>query len=412
MQERRQVQQEFVSIGGSFFDDGADESSGGLVTVLHAPYAENLPVGEMSVREVRGRFRDRFDIHPDATAYLDGSEVGEDTVVHEGQRLMFMRRSGEKGGAKEGEKGGGKGRVKGGTERVEKANAKLQQIVTVEGDEVHATLPEGTHGVMKLRDLLASLVPSVPDTCGVILQDGVKCAMPVRGGLILVHQTPPQVYGFEWIADDSQIEYGPGTSYRKVRLALPYVIVFAVFGGVGRGIPTLSHRSECFFTNEPLEVQGLATPLCYPALLNCSKMPDVRDGPLSWICTQHLPRQQIRGRPTLEASRHDGLTALLRHLFESGFNRSSEHHEGASGFSASVAAGIDSRVASVEAWEAATSDDPLFALEVPWLPTGKTVREVAKRVGGLGTGRGRTLDTAADIVRVIFSASPTRRRRS
>ena len=291
------------------------------MTVLHAPYTEELPVGEMSVREIRDRFRDRFDIHPEAIAYVDGHGVDDDTIVHEGQRLMFMRRSGEKGAMKPPGKRGAK--TGEGPKGAGKAVSEPPQIVTVEGDEVHAILPEGTHGVMKLRDLFGSVAPSVPDTCGVILPDGVKCAWPVPGGVILVHQTPPRVHGFEWIATDSQSEYGPGTSYRKVRLALPYVVVFAVFGGVARGIPILSQRSECFFANQPLEAEGLATPLCYPALLNCSKMPDVKGGPLSWICTQHLPKQEIRGRATLEASLRDGLTALLRHLFESGFNRSS-----------------------------------------------------------------------------------------
>jgi hypothetical protein len=75
------------------FDDGA----GGLVTVLHAPYTEQLPVGELSVGVIRERFSDRLDIHPEAVAYVDGNPVDAETVVHEGQRLMFMRPSGEKG---------------------------------------------------------------------------------------------------------------------------------------------------------------------------------------------------------------------------------------------------------------------------------------------------------------------------
>ena len=67
------------------------------MTVLHAPYSEQLPVGEMTVRAVRERFNDRLDIHPQAQAFVDGSPADEDSVVHEGQRLMFMRPSGEKG---------------------------------------------------------------------------------------------------------------------------------------------------------------------------------------------------------------------------------------------------------------------------------------------------------------------------
>ena len=96
-QEVRRNQQLELTPVGSFFDQDDDESTGGMVTVSHAPYAEDLPVGEMSVREVRERFADRLDIHPDSVALLDGDEVGDDTIIHQGQRLMFVRPSGEKG---------------------------------------------------------------------------------------------------------------------------------------------------------------------------------------------------------------------------------------------------------------------------------------------------------------------------
>jgi hypothetical protein len=98
MQERQNsptTEQSPAYRGPGYFDD--DDVSGGLVTVLHAPYTEQLPVGEMSVRAVRERFTDRLDIHPDAVAFVDGNQAVDDTIVHEGQRLMFMRPSGEKG---------------------------------------------------------------------------------------------------------------------------------------------------------------------------------------------------------------------------------------------------------------------------------------------------------------------------
>ncbi len=288
------------------------------------------------------------------------------------------------------------------------------EIVIFDGDEVVATLPEGTRRTMKFRDLLRRMSPALPDTCGAILPDGIKCSLPFAGGVILVHQTPPQVYSFQWITNDSSKDFGPGTEYRSVRLALPYVVVLAVFlvnSGRGAGVPVLSTRNECFFSNEPLEMKGLETPLAYPALLNCSKMQDDGSGPLSWICTQHLPDKEFRGRRTLDASLRDGLTALLRHLLESGFNRSSERHEGASGFGVSVEAEIDPRVATVEAWEQASRDDPLFVLEVPWLVTGMTLGEIAARVGKPGRSRGRSIDTAADLARLVFNATNTQRSR-
>jgi hypothetical protein len=287
------------------------------------------------------------------------------------------------------------------------------EVVTFRGDEVIATLPEGTRRTMKLPDLLRKMSVGVPDTGCAILPDGVKSALPFSGGVILVHQTPPQIYSFQWIANDSSTDFGPGTEYRTVRLALPYVVVLAVFFMTGRGggVPVLSARNECFFSNEPLEAKGLETPLSYPALLNCSKMGDDDVGPLSWICTQHLSSKEFAGRKGLDDSLRQGLAALLRHLLESGFNRSSEMHEGASGFGASVEAKIDPRIASVEAWESATRDDPLFALEVPWLPSGKTLGEIASRVAKPGRTRPRTINSAADLVRLVFNSTNTRRTR-
>jgi hypothetical protein len=85
--------------GGSgldgIFDDGLGHD--GLVTVSSGPYAEQLPVANMTVGEIRGRFRDRFDIDPRSQAVLAGNEVGDETIVRPGQLLMFVRRAGEKG---------------------------------------------------------------------------------------------------------------------------------------------------------------------------------------------------------------------------------------------------------------------------------------------------------------------------
>jgi hypothetical protein len=67
------------------------------VAVSSGPYAEQLPVGNMSVGEIRRRFRDRFDLDPASQAVLDGNDVGDEVVVRPGQALMFTRRAGEKG---------------------------------------------------------------------------------------------------------------------------------------------------------------------------------------------------------------------------------------------------------------------------------------------------------------------------
>ena len=88
-----------TSIGTLNFFDGMPGISGGMVEVSHGTYSERLPAGNMTVGEVRARFADRLDIHPEATAVIDGQDVGDDTVLRVGQTVNFVRPSGEKGGA-------------------------------------------------------------------------------------------------------------------------------------------------------------------------------------------------------------------------------------------------------------------------------------------------------------------------
>jgi hypothetical protein len=263
---------------------------------------------------------------------------------------------------------------------------------------------------MKLESLLGRTHAAVPDTRGAILPDGVKCVLPIGNGCIAVHQTPPRVYSFRWIAANSPAEYGPGTSYRQVRLALPYLLVLAAFERARGGLPQLSSHNECFFLNQPLDAKGLETELCYPALLNCSRFPDSPGHPLSWICTQNLSSREFGRAQNLDQSLRIGLQALLHHLLETGFNRSSEHHEMSSWFAESVAARIDPRIASVEAWERATAEDPLFVLEVPWIPTGFSLQKVVERIGEAhGPSRAR-VTCAEDVARLILNATHRSRR--
>jgi hypothetical protein len=81
--------------GGSIF--AVDDETDTLVTVASGPYDEQLPVAGRTVGEIRTRFRDRFDIDPRGQATLDGSNVGDDTVVRHRQVLSFAHKTGEKG---------------------------------------------------------------------------------------------------------------------------------------------------------------------------------------------------------------------------------------------------------------------------------------------------------------------------
>jgi len=283
--------------------------------------------------------------------------------------------------------------------------------IAITGDRVTAVSPEGEVRSSTLGELIERIAPPRIDTCGTVLPDGVKCVIPIPRGSIFVHQSAPRVHSFEWIDPSSPAPCGQGTRYRKVRLALPYLIVLAVFDEVPGEAPRLAGSSECFFSNRPLDHDGVETRLLFPALLNCSRFPGGDPSkPLSWICVQHLRRMGIAGELATGAAIRAWLTALLRHLLESGFNLSSEQHEGSSWFSETVAAGVDARVSSVEAWEQATVEDPLFALEVPWLPTGRTLAQIAERIAAARGRRRARLESARDLMRAVFQTQKSARR--
>jgi hypothetical protein len=237
------------------------------------------------------------------------------------------------------------------------------------------------------------------DTCDVVLPDGIKCAFSQGPWTVWVHQTPPQVFNFKWIARASPSPYGRGTGYRNVRIALPYLVTLAVFGPGEHGRPQLGHGNECFFRTAPLG--GVDEPLFYPALLNCSKFTPPDGRPLSWICTQHLDRNLFVNVADDNQRMRTAFRALMHCLLETGFNYSSEGHEGASWFGESTR--VDARVATVENWEAATAKDPLFVLDVPWLKTGLSVRQVAERVFKNHKAPRAAVTSAGDLARLVFN---------
>ena len=260
--------------------------------------------------------------------------------------------------------------------------------------------PEGKCASMSISEFVDALAPKRVDTCDVVLPDGIKAAISRGRVMVLVHQTPPRIHCFRWITLNSPSQFGPETQYRMVRLALPYVVLLVVFlvGPDSKLLPT--SRNECFFRVAPLEDLDEGGELLYPALLNCSGY-QVQDGrPLSWLCTQHLNLAELTGEANPNRSVRRTVRALLHCLFETGFNYSSEHHEGSSWFTESRK--VDPRIASVENWEEASNQNPLFVLDVPWLKTGFTVRQVAERIFQQTGSASNGITTEADLARLIL----------
>jgi len=67
--------------GSDLFDDPG--AGTGSATVTHGPFAEVLPVAEMTISQVRSRFQDRLDIHPEAMAMLGGPRTSVPFFVPE-----------------------------------------------------------------------------------------------------------------------------------------------------------------------------------------------------------------------------------------------------------------------------------------------------------------------------------------
>lgn len=271
--------------------------------------------------------------------------------------------------------------------------------LTIQGPEVLATSPEGKTASMPLEAFLAKLAARRMDTGGVVLPDGVKAAISEGATTIWVHECPPCVQRFMWIAPDSPVPFGPGTQYRPVRLALPYLIMLVVFAADPSGNVQLTTANECFFRVEPLK--SLDDPLLYPALLNCSRFQPQEGRPLSWICTQHLKPTPAMRDPDLNKRLTASFKALRHCLLETGFNLSSEHHEHSSWFTASCK--VDPRIHTVEAWEAASAQNHLFVLDVPWLPTEHTIRQAADRIFQQQQARAKVPRTAAALARIVFN---------
>src|SRR5262249_52653617 len=96
-----------------------------------------------------------------------------------------------------------------------------------------------------------------------------------------------------------------------------------------------------------------------------------------------------------------GFKALMQCLLESGFNYSSEEHEGSSWFTEST--GLDPRVATVEKWQAASAQNPPVRPQGASPKTGHTVGQVAERIFRNHGAARAAVHSSGDVARVIFN---------
>ena len=284
-----------------------------------------------------------------------------------------------------------------------------QELVTIRGRRVEARRPEGATASQELSDFLQKLAPPVMSTCGAVLPEGVRMIFSTRKMSILIWELAPQVHRVKWIRKDSPAPFrmpGREVAYESRRLALPYLIIVAVFVRGPTGRLVLTGRNEAYFRTEPLKSGD--DPLLFPALLNISKFPAsvAANQPLAWICTQHTNLRALAREPDLNGRIRKSLLALKSTMLEAGFNYSSEHHELTSYWS--LSAKRIPEVADLDRWEERSRRDPLFVLSVPWLPAGSgrkklTVQGLVDRIVAQAGAEDKPLASVEDLARLVFN---------
>lgn len=195
---------------------------------------------------------------------------------------------------------------------------------------------------------------------------------------VVVMEQKPACHTVRWLDDDSPVPFGRGARYGEFRLSFPFVVLVAAFHG-----GNLTGQQQCFYRRAPLA--AIDDELLLPNLLNVARAYDQT----CWLCLANLNKDMA------PMSWDERVRVLWSHLFQAGFNASSEHHEGNSYWQ--TMRSVDRRVSSVTEWARESARDPFFPLSVEWRPSGKTVAavmdEMMNRVWPI-----RAPGSAADLV--------------
>ena len=335
--------------------------------VCHGPYAETLPVVGKPISEIRRKFADRFGIPKDAQAILDGVEVDDNTVIGNKQILTFVKRAGEKGAG---------------------------DTLVIEGETVQAISPEGQRVAVPLGALISHLSSPKMDTAGCVLPDGVRAVKSRGKNVIWVHETPPRVQNFKVVDKTAKVKKDGKLVYKNVALSLPYVLTFANF------IPgtNIFGACECFFRTSPLET--IDDELLYPALMNCVKFPKegAESQPLTQIITSNLNIEQLAKINDAQTQMQESLGALVNHLFQTGFINEGNTDNWFAASSEKI-----ETISSIEKWHKASAEDGLFSLDVPWMKSGISVRNVIDRIFKQTGMDHAEIKNAADVAAVCFN---------
>jgi hypothetical protein len=195
-----------------------------------------------------------------------------------------------------------------------------------------------------------------------ILPNGVKYVIQKGVFRIVVVEQPAMPRGVFVIADDSPVPYGSKVKSTLRWLSFPNVCLVILFYG-----EALSGYQQIFYTMKPLTSMEDELLLC-----NLPNVSTQGPGGLPyWFCSQH-----IGGVTNLPWA--DKIYKIVNHLWRTGFNWSSDIHEGLSQFNAMKE--LDERISTFSKWEAATKKDPDFTLKVEWKSSGMNLKQAIDKL--------------------------------
>lgn len=259
-------------------------------------------------------------------------------------------------------------------------------VVEIRGKEV--ILKRGKSILMRipLADFVESLAWDQPRSVfsdGSPIPDFVRYIHTRGNSTLVVIELFPQVRQVSWISDDSKIRYGEGTRYESVNLAFPFIVIPTLFIN-----GWMCNYQQLFYRTRPLSSEQDA--LFLPNLLNVAPA----YGYISCFCLKEI--ENVSGLAMGEQ-----IQKVIQHFWEAGFNESMNPH-GGSYWDRMRRVNLDPRISSLECWQRATQEDPLFMLKIPWKIAGVTLQEVVDRMFLKG-GVSRLITTASDLVRQIYA---------
>jgi hypothetical protein len=257
--------------------------------------------------------------------------------------------------------------------------------IRIEAEAVRLLRPAGEGGLavereVRLADLTAALADGHQADRTPVLPEGSRLFARWRHTTVLVIEEAPRVRRVRWSAKTLKSE----GSYTEHHLAFPFIVY--LIGFYQAEFDTM----RIYFRTEPLRSEEDA--LYLPNLWNVQ----AAESPLARC------RACLRGRPEgLDRPVGEQAAGLIEFFWSTGFNQDIEDN------CFDRARTRDVRIATLEAWEAATQEDPLFALGVAWEPIHLSLGQALDHWRRHGD-HARRIETAADLADIMYRLRETR----